>query len=115
MDSNDKHKAKALDPNSVTVDGDSKTTIDRAGQFLKAIVSIFVTEIGIQIDFNEMQPAKTRTGIISTRDGDSKVTSSTTMFCGCDGMIFVVDAGIQMSAAVRGKMNVICSVPQKAN
>jgi hypothetical protein len=64
MDFNEMQNAKASDPNSVTVDGDSKTPIDKTSQLLKAWLPIFITEVGIHIDFNERHPQKTRTGII---------------------------------------------------
>jgi hypothetical protein len=64
MDSNDKHEAKASDPNSVTVDGDSKTTINKEPPSMKGASPIYVTEVGIQTDFKEIQSAKTRKGIM---------------------------------------------------
>jgi hypothetical protein len=54
MDFNEMQNAKASDPNVLTVDGDSKATIDKAWHPLKAASSIFVTEVGIHIDCNEM-------------------------------------------------------------
>jgi hypothetical protein len=80
MDFNEMQNAKASASNSVTLDGDSKTTIDKASQLLKADTSIFLTDVGIHTDFNEIHPSKKREGIVGTRDGDSKVTFSTTVF-----------------------------------
>jgi hypothetical protein len=76
MDSNETHIEKAFDPNSVTLDGDSKTTIDKAEQWVKAPSSIFVTEVGIQIDFNKIHAEKTWEGIIRRCEGDSKAIVS---------------------------------------
>jgi hypothetical protein len=56
MDSNEMQPEKAEAPNFVTVDGDSKTTIDKASHLKKANSPIVFTEIGIHIDFNELHP-----------------------------------------------------------
>jgi hypothetical protein len=64
MDSNEMRKSNAADPNSVTIDGGAKTTINRDSHCRKAPSPICVTEIGMQVDFNELQPQKTWKGII---------------------------------------------------
>jgi hypothetical protein len=58
MDSNEVQEANAPDPNSVTVDGDSKATITKASHWMKAHPPSCVTEIGMQTDFSEIQPSK---------------------------------------------------------
>jgi hypothetical protein len=64
MDFNEMHEEKAEGPNSVTLDGDSKITSDKAVQLRNAPSSSFVMEVGIWTDFKEKHPSKTWRGII---------------------------------------------------
>jgi hypothetical protein len=59
MDFNEQQKENASDPNSVMVEGDSKTTPDKAVHHVKASPPIFVTEVGIQTDCHEIRLSKT--------------------------------------------------------